>query len=134
MSEKAVCQLCGEPMPKGEEMFNFHGYSGPCHKPPLQPTTNCHFCGKQYTPDQNHPEHLCWDHLASLAMSVADSQIGKQKAFVAGAQACREMMARFVASQDESTAASIRANWNPSWGPDPGKLEGDIPKIEAVQG
>lgn len=29
------CQLCGEPMPKGEEMFNYHGYSGPCPKPPL---------------------------------------------------------------------------------------------------
>ena len=24
------CQLCGGPMPKGEEMFKYHGYSGPC--------------------------------------------------------------------------------------------------------
>lgn len=23
-------------MPAGEEMFNFHGYSGPCPKPPLK--------------------------------------------------------------------------------------------------
>lgn len=29
------CKLCGEPMPAGEEMFNYHGYSGPCPKPPL---------------------------------------------------------------------------------------------------
>jgi hypothetical protein len=35
MSEQAKCQLCGEPMPPGEEMFNFHGYSGPCPKEPL---------------------------------------------------------------------------------------------------
>lgn len=35
MSETAKCQLCGEPMPSGEEMFKFHGYSGPCPKPPL---------------------------------------------------------------------------------------------------
>lgn len=28
------CELCGEPMPEGEEMFKFHGYSGPCPKPP----------------------------------------------------------------------------------------------------
>lgn len=28
------CELCGEPMPAGEEMFKFHGYSGPCPKPP----------------------------------------------------------------------------------------------------
>jgi hypothetical protein len=32
---KAVCELCGEPMPEGEEMFKFHGYSGNCPKPPL---------------------------------------------------------------------------------------------------
>lgn len=31
----AVCELCGEPMPPGEQMFKFHGYSGPCPKPPL---------------------------------------------------------------------------------------------------
>ena len=31
----ANCELCGEPMPSGEEMFKFHGYSGPCPKPPL---------------------------------------------------------------------------------------------------
>lgn len=38
MSEIAKCQLCGEPMPAGEEMFNFHGYSGNCPKPPLPST------------------------------------------------------------------------------------------------
>lgn len=29
------CELCGEPMPEGEEMFKYHGYSGTCPKPPL---------------------------------------------------------------------------------------------------
>ncbi len=29
------CELCGEPMPEGEEMFKFHGYSGQCPKPPM---------------------------------------------------------------------------------------------------
>ena len=33
-----LCQLCGEPMPRGEEMFNYHGYSGPCPKPPIVET------------------------------------------------------------------------------------------------
>lgn len=37
------CKICGEPMPSGEEMFKFHGYSGPCPKPaqakPEQPKT-----------------------------------------------------------------------------------------------
>ncbi len=32
---ESKCELCGEPMPEGEEMFKFHGYSGPCPKPPL---------------------------------------------------------------------------------------------------
>ena len=36
MSDKALCKLCGEPMPQGEEMFKFHGYSGPCPKPPKE--------------------------------------------------------------------------------------------------
>jgi hypothetical protein len=50
-----------------------------------------------------------------------------QEAFIAGAQACREMMARFVEQGgDAATAASIRANWLPSWGVDPGKLDGEI--------
>lgn len=45
-----------------------------------------------------------------------------RESFVTGAQACREMLARFVEQGgDASTAASIRANWNPSWGPDPGR-------------
>lgn len=35
MTDVARCQLCGEPMPEGEEMFNYHGASGPCPKPPL---------------------------------------------------------------------------------------------------
>lgn len=30
----SLCEMCGEPMPKGEEMFKYHGYSGPCPKPP----------------------------------------------------------------------------------------------------
>lgn len=34
-AQKAVCGVCGEPMPPGEEMFKYHGYSGPCPKPPL---------------------------------------------------------------------------------------------------
>ena len=52
-----------------------------------------------------------------------------EEAFIAGLQAMREMLARFVEQGgDATTAASIRANWNPSWGKDPGKLEGDIPK------
>lgn len=29
------CELCGHPMPEGEEVFRFHGYSCPCPGPAL---------------------------------------------------------------------------------------------------
>lgn len=32
---EALCAVCGEPMPEGETMFNYHGYSGPCPKPTM---------------------------------------------------------------------------------------------------
>lgn len=32
-----VCEICGQPMPKGEEMLKYHGYSGPCPKPATNP-------------------------------------------------------------------------------------------------
>lgn len=32
-NQVAKCALCGEPMPEGEEMFKYHGFSGPCPKP-----------------------------------------------------------------------------------------------------
>lgn len=45
-----------------------------------------------------------------------------EQMFVAGAQACREMIARFVEQGGaHATAASIRANWHPGWGDDPGR-------------
>jgi hypothetical protein len=33
--KKATCAVCGEPMPEGEEVFVYHGFSGPCPAPPL---------------------------------------------------------------------------------------------------
>ena len=64
-------------------------------------------------------------------MSIPDGYVTEAIAvekFVEGAQAMREMLARFVEQGgDHVTANSIRLNWNPSWGKDPGKLEGEIP-------
>lgn len=52
-----------------------------------------------------------------------------EEKFIAGARAMREMLARFVEQGgDATTAASIRANWVPSWGKDPGAWEGPIPQ------
>jgi hypothetical protein len=54
----------------------------------------------------------------------ATSSAGERWAFIKGAQMCREMMARFVeqggTETERTIAASIRANWRPTWGDDPG--------------
>lgn len=44
------------------------------------------------------------------------------KCFESGLQSMREMLARFVEQGgNPEIAQSMRLNWNPSWGPDPGK-------------
>lgn len=55
------------------------------------------------------------------------NEVAEEK-FIAGAQAMREMLARFVEQGgDPVIAQSIRANWHPGWGTDPGKLDDEIP-------
>ena len=45
-----------------------------------------------------------------------------EEMFVGGAQAMREMLARFFESAgNDLTAKSIRAHWHPGWGDDPGR-------------
>lgn len=56
----------------------------------------------------------------SASVANALSSARARSAFIYGAQVCREMMARFVESVDPVTAQSIRLNWRPSWGDDPG--------------
>lgn len=44
--------------------------------------------------------------------------------FIGGLQAMREMLARFVEQDGHPALAnSMRLNWNPSWGKDPGRPE-----------
>ena len=50
-----------------------------------------------------------------------------QEMAITAARVMREMLARFVEVESPTIAESIRANWIPSWGDDPGKWEGPIP-------
>jgi len=52
---------------------------------------------------------------------VAEAAVLAFNHFQRGAQACREMMARFVAATHPEIATSIRLNWHPGWGEDPGQ-------------
>lgn len=57
---------------------------------------------------------------AMVANVVATSNA--HHAFIVGAQVCREMMARFIEQGGNATIAnSVRQNWRPSWGDDPGR-------------
>jgi hypothetical protein len=60
----------------------------------------------------------------------------QHEAFVAGAQQMREMLARFVEQGGDSPATviaqSMRANWVPGWGKDPGKPDDVHGNIDAA--
>jgi hypothetical protein len=58
---------------------------------------------------------------ASAPGEQADKPVLPGNHFIRGAQACREMMARFVEATHPEIATSIRLNWHPGWGDDPGK-------------
>lgn len=68
-----------------------------------------------YYDDDDYPEgYITEERTEELALQAA---------------ACmREMLARFVEVESPTIAASIRANWIPNWGKDPGKWEGPIPE------
>lgn len=44
----ATCGICGEPMVEAESMFKFHGFLGPCPKPPLKKETTV----KMFKPEE----------------------------------------------------------------------------------
>ena len=85
--EKAVCQLCGEPMPEGEQMFNYHGYSGPCPKPLVRVATTC---AKRSEDDENEAAcraraangdaHIRWllNKYDALLASAAPQRAGEE--------------------------------------------------------
>lgn len=59
--------------------------------------------------------------------AIAAPELGTVDFFRLGAQAMREMQARFVEQGgDPVTAGSMRVNWNPSWGEDPGPLDRSV--------
>lgn len=66
---------------------------------------------------------------ASLSTELEMARSERDWAAIDAARTMREMVARFVEQGgDATTAQSIRANWNPSWGEDPGAWLGNIPK------
>lgn len=67
----AVCQICGKPMPPGEEMFNYHGYSGPC---PVAAPTPLGRDVRQPSVEELHAAHIASrdDTIARLLKRIVD--------------------------------------------------------------
>jgi hypothetical protein len=97
MSEQAKCELCGEPMPPGEEMFKIHGFSGNCPKPPLpQPS-------KELLSRMGDAEDECRSVSVGGAMVDADE-------FTAQAQADAKTIADLRAQVNDLTEELKSAN------------------------
>ena len=71
MSDTPKCERCGEPMPQGEEVFKYHGYSGPCPKPPLAKEPEAAFGTREEMIARYHMlEGLLAEKEAALAVCV----------------------------------------------------------------
>jgi hypothetical protein len=65
-----------------------------------------------------------WGDNDDDCLSSEEASARADEAFVAGLQAMREMLARFVEQGgDTAIAQSIRLNWRADWGEDPGQPE-----------
>lgn len=71
MSDKPTCGLCGEPMPAGEEMFMYHGHSGPCPKPPIDPTPS---------PTVTVPREA-WERMRAESMAFKEARVEFDKPY-----------------------------------------------------
>lgn len=96
MSDKPSCTICGEPMPDGEEMFKFHGYSGPCPKPRLADLATADYI---YDPDDWEVTYNWADR--SEALEHADLATGDVKRFATLIQGPDKFAARVVVSRDD---------------------------------
>ena len=72
MSERPKCIICGEPMPEGEEMFKFHGYSGNCPKPPLPKSDT------QRTEKESKEVSFMYEYQRLRFTKVVDADFAKQ--------------------------------------------------------
>ena len=63
-----TCELCGEPMPTGEETLRYHGYSGPCPKPPKPRPFGCSGCGGIFPSLEATNQHIAKDHAEAVRL------------------------------------------------------------------
>jgi len=64
MTELNKCGICGEPMPAGEQMFKYHGYSGPCPAPQQKDEPEI---GTPLADLSGRPGHAGYDRFVAIA-------------------------------------------------------------------
>lgn len=78
-----ICELCNQPMPKGEEMFKFHGFSCRCPGPSvtrIDENKSCNYCGEVHSESLPCPDHesdrirVLDTHNKALTQELAESQ------------------------------------------------------------
>lgn len=73
------CTLCGEPMPVGEEMFKFHGYSGPCPKLPKPKEEKNYLLGAVKAAYRKHhlnDDSIGWQELSEILFNALTESMG----------------------------------------------------------
>lgn len=74
-----TCELCGEPMPAGEEMFKFHGYSGQCQKPPKPKEEKNYLLDAVKAAYRKHhmgDDRIGWDELSEILFTALTKEMG----------------------------------------------------------
>ncbi len=107
MTDIPKCVLCGEPMPQGEEMFKYHGYSGPCPKPPAQ----------RQSPMNDKEDAARYRHLVSKAFWRGANCIALYEEFVASGRETAGVgtPAEKKAFMDASIDATLKALEGSKW-------------------
>lgn len=79
MKKEAKCTICGEPMQDGEEMFKFHGYSGPFPKPPMPKEEKNHLLDAVKIAYRKHhmgDNSVGWDELSTILHKALCLELG----------------------------------------------------------
>lgn len=94
MTEIPKCELCGEPMPQGEEMFKYHGYSGDCPEPPLPKET------RMFIVTKNNPYYPSIDYFDTIeeAKKLRDELV-KEFMSIDGKYDCQVTIAEVIETQ-----------------------------------
>lgn len=106
-NDSTLCQLCGHPMPAGEEMFNYHGYSGPCPSPPLPKPPSANVTQAIGNSSAEEEERLRSEH-AQMQWALENIHMLARRALNASTEAkCREKLPHILRICEQQSPKSL---------------------------